>query len=95
MSKIAVKMSEATNAIVNLGRTLDNEKKKKKNQCGKSGSRITTSNRKRIYFNTCAFSILILVLASKRSTTFPIAIEFPFFHASVDSKYLLGNLDPS
>ena len=30
MSKIAVKMSEATNAIVNLGRTLDNEKKKKK-----------------------------------------------------------------
>ena len=94
MSKIAVKMSEATNAIVNLGRTLDNEKKKK-NQCGKSGSRITTSNRKRIYFNTCAFSILILVLASKRSTTFPIAIEFPFFHASVDSKYLLGNLDPS
>ena len=31
MSKIAVKMSEATNAIVNLGRTLDNEKKKKIN----------------------------------------------------------------
>ena len=30
MCKIAVKMSEATNAIVNLGRTLDNEKKKKK-----------------------------------------------------------------
>ena len=25
-----MKMSEATNAIVNLGRTLDNEKKKKK-----------------------------------------------------------------